>query len=227
MHIYKPIIPSLFWFHWWFYIIRQSGGWQFLFSVLSDSSVKKGIWITDNPVVSSDKLNSSSPKTILVFPSTVTRKHHCFKMWWQPTLCYWVQQKLECTEQTKLDTEWCKLCCTSMFSSLRNTVAGIVKRGDSLRKQRKEQGSSAAHGNHAEDSSVLHSSQHGEPRAGCSLRKIKILFHHFCPLHSQLLSPILCNCNVFTLIDRAALSFWDKTERMLLSYTLSTQLTYL
>lgn len=104
MHIYKPIIPSLFWFHWWFYIIRQSGGWQFLFSVLSDSSVKKGIWITDNPVVSSDKLNSSSPKTILVFPSTVTRKHHCFKMWWQPTLCYWVQQKLECTEQTNLNT---------------------------------------------------------------------------------------------------------------------------
>lgn len=148
---------------------------------------EKGIWITDNPVVSSAKLNPSSPKTILVFLSTVTTKHHCFEMWWQPTL--WVvslpsayPQPTECNRNCnaqnklyKLDTEWGKLCC--MFSYLRNTVTGIVKRGDSFRKQREEQSSSAPHGNlevRAEDSFVLHSTHHGEPRASCSLRKIKI-----------------------------------------------------
>lgn len=41
------------------------------------------------------------------------------------------------------------------------------ERGDRFRKQREEQDSSAAQGNlqvHVEDSLVLHSSQHGEPR---------------------------------------------------------------
>lgn len=72
----------------------------------------------------------------------------------------------------------------SMFSSLRNPLTGTVERGDRFRKQREEQDSSAAQDNlqvHVEDSLVLHSSQHREPRVGCSSRKSKIPVSSFLP----------------------------------------------
>jgi len=68
----------------------------------------------------------------------------------------------------------------STFSSFTTHCnRNLWKGGIALRKQRKEQSSSAAQGTlwlRGEDSFVLHPSRHGEPKGGYSLKKkIKIL----------------------------------------------------